>query len=91
MMHVLLAIDKNMDIPPIVADAFLDARGLRCPEPIMLLHQKIFSLSAHQILELLATDPSTERDIKNFCHYLGHTLLRIDYQEAHYRYYIRKY
>jgi len=28
-----------------------------------------------EVLEVRATDPSTERDIPKFCQFLGHTLL----------------
>ena len=53
----------------------LDARGLRCPEPLMLLHQAIRPLPPGALLSILATDPLTHRDIRNFCHHLGHRLL----------------
>ena len=53
----------------------LDARGLRCPEPVMLLHKAMAELSAGDTLTVLATDPTTERDIPQFCRFLGHELL----------------
>ena len=37
----------------------LDASGLYCPEPVMLLHNKIADIEAGQLLRLIATDPST--------------------------------
>lgn len=55
--------------------AVLDARGLRCPEPVMLLHKRVRELAAGGELLVLATDPSTTRDIPKFCHFLGHELL----------------
>ena len=56
-------------------DNILDARGLFCPEPVMLLHKKIRELSAGEKVIIRATDPSTARDIPKFCHFLGHKLL----------------
>ena len=41
----------------------IDATGLTCPEPVMLLHAAIRQLSAGQCVRLRATDPSTERDV----------------------------
>ena len=53
----------------------LDTRGLRCPEPIMLLHRAIRKLAPGEQLELWATDPSTRWDIPKFCTHLGHQLI----------------
>jgi tRNA 2-thiouridine synthesizing protein A len=56
-------------------DYTLDARGLFCPEPVMLLHKKIREIAPGEKVIVLATDPSTTRDIPKFCHFLGHELL----------------
>ena len=53
----------------------LDTRGLRCPEPVMMLHQAIRKSVQGDIVEVLATDPSTSWDIPKFCTHLGHALL----------------
>jgi len=53
----------------------LDTRGLICPEPLMMLHQAIRRAGAGQQIRILATDPSTTRDIPKFCMHLGHHLL----------------
>lgn len=53
----------------------LDARGLLCPEPVMMLHNVIKKLEAGGLVKILATDPSTLRDIPNFCQHLNHQLL----------------
>ena len=44
-------------------DHQLDASGLYCPEPVMLLHNKIRDMAEGELLELLATDPSTVIDL----------------------------
>lgn len=56
-------------------DLELDAKGLMCPEPVMMLHVKVKEMSAGQILKVEATDPSTTRDIKKFCSFLGYELV----------------
>lgn len=68
----------------------LDTLGLYCPEPVMLLHSKIRDLADNEILLVLATDPSTERDIPKFCRFLGHELLTEEKKGEQYHYYIRK-
>lgn len=71
-------------------DALLDARGLFCPEPVMLLHNAVRDLGEGECLEVLATDPSTQRDIPRFCSFLGHALLEQREGDGEFRYLIRK-
>ena len=68
----------------------VDARGLKCPEPVMLLHAAIRRASAGQAVHLLATDPSTQRDVVKFCQFLGHDLERSTESNGEFEYWIRK-
>lgn len=74
----------------IQADAELDASGLFCPEPVMMLHSKVRELAAGDVLKVIATDPSTQRDIPKFCMFLEHQLLESNEQDGTYMYWIRK-
>lgn len=65
----------EIDFFTVEVDDELDACGLYCPEPVMMLHNKIRSLPAAALLRVIATDPSTQRDIPKFCHFLGHELV----------------
>lgn len=71
-------------------DKFLDTSGLICPEPVMLLHKTVREVKVGDVIEVIATDPSTTRDIPKFCHFLGHELLEQDVRDKTYVYYIRK-
>jgi tRNA 2-thiouridine synthesizing protein A len=68
----------------------LDARGLRCPEPVMLLHKAVAELAAGDCLTVLATDPTTLRDIPQFCRFLGHELLSSEERDDEIIYQLRK-
>jgi tRNA 2-thiouridine synthesizing protein A len=70
----------------------LDAQGLFCPEPVMLLHHLIRKLQDGETVHVIATDPSTRRDIPKFCQFLGHTLVETadDPAEQIFHYVIRK-
>lgn len=72
------------------ADHQLDACGLFCPEPVMLLHNKIRDMAVGEVVEVVATDPSTTRDIPKFCAFLGHDLVSHDVRDKKYYYQIRK-
>lgn len=71
------------------ADECLDATGLICPEPVMLLHRKVRGLSAGAVLKVIATDPSTQRDVPKFCTFLGHELVFSEERGGEYWYYIK--
>ncbi len=68
----------------------LDARGLYCPEPVMLLHKAVREMDAGELLEVHATDPSTQRDIARFCNFLGHELVEEREVDGEFYYLIRK-
>ncbi|MFT5579881.1 MAG: tRNA 2-thiouridine synthesizing protein A [Paraglaciecola psychrophila] len=74
----------------IVASEILDTSGLLCPEPVMMLHGKIRGMTIGDIVEVIATDPSTTRDIPKFCVFLNHELLLSEPGEKNYRYFIKK-
>ena len=68
----------------------LDARGLLCPEPVMMLHKVMRQLQGGELLLVYATDPSTQRDVPKFCQFLGHTLLEQNQDNGEFYYLIRK-
>ncbi len=57
-------------------ETLLDTQGLYCPEPVMLLHGAIAAIAVDQVVKVVATDPSTQRDIPKFCDFLGHQLIQ---------------
>ncbi len=72
------------------ADQELDALGLRCPEPVMMLRMTMRKLEDGQTLSVTADDPATVRDIPSFCRFMQHTLLASDTESLPYRYLIKK-
>lgn len=72
------------------ADHHLDAQGLRCPEPVMMVRLNIRNIAEGETLLVVADDPSTTRDIPSFCRFMDHELLLSDTDVSPYRYLIRK-
>lgn len=68
----------------------LDTSGLLCPEPVMMLHGKVREMASGDVVDVVATDPSTTRDIPKFCQFLGHTLLEQREADGQYFYRIQK-
>ncbi|HEX6934848.1 MAG TPA: sulfurtransferase TusA family protein [Streptosporangiaceae bacterium] len=65
------------DASPPVADHVLDCAGMSCPLPVVKTSQAIKKLEIGQILELLATDPGVEPDMKAWSGRTGNELLSI--------------
>ena len=75
--------DLNIDVE-------LDAKGLRCPEPLMLVRNKMMDMSSGEVIKIVATDPSTSWDFPNFCKFLNHEMLHKEEADDEFRYWIRK-
>lgn len=67
--------DPRHEVPSTGIDAELDTTGLYCPEPIMLMHNKVRDMQPGEVLKVIASDPATTRDVPKFCHFLGHELI----------------
>ncbi|WDR07513.1 sulfurtransferase TusA family protein [Devosia rhodophyticola] len=58
-----------------MSDLFLiDARGLKCPLPVLKMEKRLTQLASGQTLTILATDPMAKIDIPLFCRQNGHGL-----------------
>ena len=72
------------------ATTHLDALGLRCPEPVMMVRLQIRKLEDGQTLSIAADDPSTARDVPSFCRFMEHTLVASQTDVMPYQYVIKK-
>jgi tRNA 2-thiouridine synthesizing protein A len=70
--------------------ARVDARGLSCPMPIVKTAQAARALAPGDLIELLATDPGSVRDVVAWCRSTGHELLEQGSEGAIYRFVIRR-
>lgn len=59
-------------------DAIIDARGLKCPLPVLKLEKRLASASPGALLIVLTTDPMAKIDIPLYCRQHNHTLIQED-------------
>lgn len=71
-------------------DHSLNAQGLRCPEPVMLVRKQIRHMQIGEVLLIIADDPATTRDIPSFCQFMEHQLLASETTQLPYRYWVKK-
>ncbi|MEE1676181.1 sulfurtransferase TusA [Agarivorans aestuarii] len=79
---------KNIDFSK--ADHQLDALGLRCPEPVMMVRKAIRNIDIGETLLVQADDPSTTRDMVSFCEFMDHTLVAKKTDQTPFQYLIKK-
>ena len=71
-------------------DLTLEAEGLRCPEPVMMIRKTIRQMQSGQVLLIIADDPATQRDVPSFCEHMDHQLVGRQVEQLPYQYWIRK-
>ncbi|CAH0541931.1 sulfurtransferase TusA [Vibrio marisflavi] len=79
-----------MPVDSKLANQTLDAQGLRCPEPVMMVRKTVRKMEDGEVLLVKADDPSTTRDIPSFCRFMDHQLLDSQIEETPYLYLIKK-
>jgi len=73
-----------------MSDAVLDAKGLKCPIPVLRARRAMKPLAAGEVLEIQATDPSSVQDFKAFCETTGDELLESREADGVYFFRIKK-
>ena len=68
----------------------LDAKGLKCPLPVLKARRAMKELAAGALLEVLATDPGAVRDFEEFCRTTGDELVASRQEGEVYIFHIRK-
>ncbi len=69
----------------------LDVRGLHCPQPVLRTRADLKKMKSGKVLQIIATDPGSVRDIKTFCNQTDNTLLSSSELAGEYIFYIQKY
>jgi cysteine desulfurase len=67
----------NQAPAPPPATLTVDARGLRCPLPVIRLAQAAGGRAAGTVIALWATDPAARADVPAWCRMRGHDLLDV--------------
>ncbi|MEI2732348.1 MAG: sulfurtransferase TusA family protein [Dermatophilaceae bacterium] len=68
----------------------VDARGLRCPVPVIRLAAALAENPPGTLVRLLATDPAAHTDVPAFCRMRGAQLLEVTGIGDHTAYLVRR-
>ncbi len=72
------------------ADATVDAKGQKCPMPVLLTSRGIKGLSPGQTMLVEATDSGSQSDIPSWAKDTGNELMDSSVEDGVYRYLIKK-
>lgn len=87
MVPLLLLIDgRAMSL----IDQSIDASGLECPLPLLKMKLALNKMTSGEILEVIATDMSSERDFKAFCDMTNNEMLLCKKESHRVIFHIRK-
>jgi len=68
----------------------LDVKGLSCPLPILRTKKKLKDVAVGEVLQVIATDPGSVKDMDAFCRQTGHELVEWKGEDGVYTYWIRR-
>ena len=74
----------------ITADIEIDLSGLQCPMPLLKAKLALNSMDSAQVLKVVATDPSSEKDFYMFVNQTDHQILDFQKDDSAYFYWIKK-
>lgn len=62
-------------------DHHIDAKGLKCPMPVIKLQQQVRNTRPGKIIQIVCTDPGAEKDISSWCKVNKHQIVHINQNE----------
>lgn len=68
----------------------LDARGLKCPLPILKAKKALSDMTSGDILRVMATDSGSVRDFQAFARQTGNDLLEHSQAELEFTFFLRR-
>jgi len=77
-------------MPVLEIAAQVDARGLSCPMPIVRTAQVVRAMEPGAFVEVLATDPGSQKDFAAWARSTGHELVEQSADDGVYRFVIRR-
>jgi tRNA 2-thiouridine synthesizing protein A len=71
-------------------ETILDARGLKCPLPVLKARRALKDVPAGGFLRVLATDPGATKDFAHFCETTGCVMVETGREGEVLRFVLRK-
>ena len=79
-----------MDLSQLQGDKVVDARGTSCPGPILAAKKGMAEVQVGQIMEVLATDSGTDKDLPAWANKMGHEYLGVVEEAGYLKLFVKK-
>ncbi len=73
-----------------IKDRVLDAKGLRCPMPVIKTRMALNEMAVGEVVTVLATDAASNIDIRHLCNINGHEMVDASEEDGVLTFVIRK-
>lgn len=80
----------TQELNNIKVNKVVDARGTSCPGPILAAKKSIAEIKTGEIMEVLASDTGTQKDIPAWCKKTGHQFLGVLEEAGYWKLYIKR-
>jgi tRNA 2-thiouridine synthesizing protein A len=74
----------------LAVDSVVDARGTSCPGPILAAKKGMPKVTVGEVMEVLATDKATLRDLPAWCKKMNHEYLGFIEEPGFWKLYVRR-
>jgi len=81
---------SGLDLSALKGDKIVDARGTSCPGPVLAAKKGMAEVKVGEILEVLATDSGTQKDLPAWAKKMGHEYLGMVEEAGYTRLFVRK-
>jgi len=78
------------ELRSIKSDKVVDARGVGCPGPILAAKKAVVGIRPGQIMEVLSSDPGTNKDIPVWSKKVGHDFLGFVEESGYWKLFVRR-
>lgn len=78
------------DLQNIQASKVVDARGTACPGPILAAKKGIVDVKPGEVMEILATDSGSQKDIPAWAKKMGHEFLGVVEEAGYWKLYVKR-
>jgi tRNA 2-thiouridine synthesizing protein A len=80
----------EIDITTIQAAKVVDARAMSCPGPLLEAKKGIGAVKVGEVLEIWSGDPTTRKNLADWCKKLGHEFLGYSTKGSYDRIFIKR-
>ena len=79
-----------MDLSQLQGQKVVDARGTSCPGPILAAKKGMAEVKVGEIMEVLATDSGTQKDLPAWANKMGHEYLGLVEEAGYLRLFVKR-